>query len=738
MSMARRGRKRKIKLKVKTDTIKTAVSAGMLIASGIIFIAFFAPSYTVNAKVKDIVTDLFGIAALLLPFILALGGLLYTQALKWKFIELRIFLGLIGLLFSSSSFLSVINLNGGNVGEALAEILSDAVSGLGAGVILLVLIIVSLLFILDLSLQELVAHSGKFADKIPVMPWRRGKKDKEEEEDDIKITSGTEMFPDEDTSSKKGRKKKGEAKKDLPKSSFEVIPSMSEPKSDEVPSGIGGSEKAVPGLPYSDRVWENPPLDLLLDASSSPVDRGDVKARAKVIIDTLKSFGIAAKIEEINYGPSVTQYALEAASGVRISRVASLHHDLALSLASPTGSVRIEAPIPGKSLIGIEVPNNTRVPVHFKELLTSDPMKGMKSKRGIVLGKDVAGLPLVYDIAKMPHALVAGATGSGKSVFLHSIIMSLLYRCSPQECKFIMIDPKRVELVHYRDIPHLLTPVVTDIDKASSVFRWAVDEMKRRYSLLESAKARNIDGYNEKSGFQALPYIVIVVDELAEIMVADPAQVEKSIIRLAQLARAVGIHLILTVQRPSTNIITGLIKANIPCRVAFNVTSQVDSRVIIDQPGSEKLLGQGDMLFLPPDVSKPIRIQGAYVTDGEVNKVVNYLKSTGIEPEYKENIFNIQDKSRSVSAGGDAKDALFDEAVEIVVMAKKASASLLQRRLSIGYARAARILDELEAEGYVEPAVGNKPRKVIMSNIPQDMIDLPEDPVSDQIYDSQV
>ena len=300
----------------------------------------------------------------------------------------------------------------------------------------------------------------------------------------------------------------------------------------------------------------------------------------------------------------------------------------------------------------------------------------------------------------------------------------MLFRCRPQVCKFIFIDPKRVELVHYAGIPHLLSPVVTDIEKASSVFRWAVQEMERRYKLLETAKVRNIDGYNEKSGFQALPYIVIVVDELAEIMVADPAQVEKSIIRLAQLARATGIHLILTVQRPSTNIITGLIKANIPSRVAFNVTSQVDSRVIIDQPGAEKLLGKGDMLFMPPDASKPIRVQGAFVTEKEISRLVNYLKSLGSGPEYNEEVFQVKDTAKkSVSAGGESKDALFDEAIEVVTTAGKASASLLQRRLSIGYARAARILDELEAEGAVGPSKGSKPRDVLLGGAGIEVLD---------------
>jgi S-DNA-T family DNA segregation ATPase FtsK/SpoIIIE len=321
----------------------------------------------------------------------------------------------------------------------------------------------------------------------------------------------------------------------------------------------------------------------------------------------------------------------------------------------------------------------------------------------------------------MPHMLIAGATGSGKSFFIHNIMFSILFRASPQEVKFIMVDPKRVEFSHYKDIPHLLTPVVTDMEKAPSVFRWAVAEMERRYKLFEQAKARNIEGYNEKSGFQALPYIVIVIDELAEIMIQDPAGVEKSIIRLAQLARATGIHLIMAVQRPSTNIITGLIKANIPCRAAFNVTSQIDSRVIIDQPGAEKLLGKGDMLFVPPDVQKPIRLQSAYISDKEIANLVAYLKGQGIGPDYKQEVLQMTgDKTQKGSGGAsswgdDVEDDLFDEAVEIVQSAGKASASLLQRKLSIGYARAARIIDIMEQKGIISTAAGgSKARDVLM------------------------
>jgi DNA segregation ATPase FtsK/SpoIIIE, S-DNA-T family len=513
---------------------------------------------------------------------------------------------------------------------------------------------------------------------------------------------------------------------DISEPRIEVLPSFSEPQGEIVSPDSGEEESSLtsiaPTLPYADRVWQLPPLTLLDDVREQPPDSGNVKARTKTIEETLKSFGVDSVVRETKAGPSVTQYSLDTRSGTKISKIVNLQYDLALALASPTGSVRIEAPIPGKSLVGIEVPNNNRVLVPFRSLITSDSMKALSSKLGIVLGKDVAGNIHVYDIGKMPHLLVAGATGSGKSVFLHSLLFSTLFRATPQEVKFILVDPKRVEFTHYSGIPHLLTPVVTDIDKAPSVFKWAVVEMERRYKLLEKARARNIDSYNEKSGFQALPYIVIVVDELGEIMVADPAGVEKSIIRLAQLARATGIHLVLSVQRPSTNVITGLIKANIPCRVAFNVSSQVDSRVIIDQPGAEKLLGKGDMLFVPPDASKPTRLQGAMVSEKEISNLVDYLKSQGVEPDYKEEVFELERKreqsNTSVAAGGESVDELFDEAVEVCVNSGRGSASLLQRRLSIGYARAARILDELEAKGIVGPRNGSQPRDLLIDSVP--------------------
>ncbi len=368
-------------------------------------------------------------------------------------------------------------------------------------------------------------------------------------------------------------------------------------------------------------------------------------------------------------------------------------------------------------------------------------MKGIKSKLGIVLGKDVAGKTYVYDISNMPHMLIAGATGSGKSIFIHNIMLSILYRSTPSEVKFILVDPKRVELNRYEGIPHLYTNVVTDMDKAPSVFKWAVAEMEKRYRYFEQARVSNIDKYNEKSGIQAMPYIVIVVDELGEIMMKDPAGVEKSIIRIAQLARATGIHLILAVQRPSINVVTGLIKANIPCRVAFNVTSQIDSRVIIDQPGAEKLLGKGDMLFVPPEANKPIRLQGAFVRYEEVDAVTDFLKKQGIDPDYNQEILNMT--SDKIGKGGSSNwgndvDELFDEAVEIVQSMGKASASLLQRKMKIGFARAARIIDEMEGKGIIGPSVsGSKARDVTLDGLNSGISDTSLEDTDDEYLDDR-
>jgi DNA segregation ATPase FtsK/SpoIIIE, S-DNA-T family len=725
-----RGRRKKFKLKlnVRTETLRSIIATVFILSSGLTFVSLLFSGYTVNSKIQELLRSGFGYThILLIPIFLLFGMLLLDSFKKFRFVEVRILLGFILLLFGASGLAHIPHrkaaltaaqdgLGGGFVGYKIINTLEPSISIYGVILILLAITIVAVTLIADKTLDEILIILKDSGAKLGLSSIVH-RNATAQNEDDMEIRVGESFNSDDSDDDDELDGYEAPAHKP----SFEIIPNPAEPQTQSSAASLTGMDGSsvqslAPGLPYSNRVWELPPLDLLSDPPNTPADRGDVKQRAKIIEETLGSFGIIAKVRDKRFGPSVTQYALEAQSGTKIAKISNLQYDLALALASPTGSVRIEAPIPGRPLIGIEVPNNSRPTVYFKGLLTSEPMKNIKSKIAIVLGLDVGGDPLVYNIAKMPHLLIAGATGSGKSVFIHSIMASILFRASPQEVKFLLIDPKRVELVHYNGIPHLLAPVITDIEKAATTFKWLVAEMERRYKLLETAKVRNIEGYNEKSGFQALPYIILVVDELAEIMVTDPAAVEKSIIRLAQLARATGIHLVLALQRPSTNVITGLIKANIPCRIAFNVTSQVDSRVVIDQPGAEKLLGGGDMLFVPPDDSKPVRIQGVYVSDKEINNTVNFLKSLGVEPNYTEDIFNVPDTGKSISAGGEGVDPLYEEATDIIVAEGKGSASLLQRRLSIGYSRAARILDELEAKGVVGPARGSKPRKVLINN----------------------
>jgi S-DNA-T family DNA segregation ATPase FtsK/SpoIIIE len=420
-------------------------------------------------------------------------------------------------------------------------------------------------------------------------------------------------------------------------------------------------------------------------------------------------------------GPAVTQYALEIALGTKVSKITSLANDLALATEAPTGQIRIEAPIPGRNLIGIEIPNRALEIVTLRTMLASAAMQKAKSKLVVSLGLDVSGNPLAVDIAKMPHVLVAGTTGSGKSVLINSFIASLLFRASPQEVRLILIDPKRVEFTAYNGISHLLTPVIVEPEKILSALKWAMTEMDKRYKLFAERGVRNIDSYNELSGFQALPYIVIVVDELADLMMFAPVEVEDAIARLAQMARATGIHLVIATQRPSVNVITGLIKANIPCRIAFNVSSMIDSRVILDSPGAEKLLGRGDMLYVPPDQAKPTRIQGAFVSEKEIKKLVDFLKMHSYPVEYTEEVINQplplkKNGGGMSSSGSDGKDGQIDDAIRLVCQFNTASASFLQRKMSVGYARAARILDQLEELGIVGPGEGSKPRDVLVRN----------------------
>lgn len=453
------------------------------------------------------------------------------------------------------------------------------------------------------------------------------------------------------------------------------------------------------------------PLDLLSDLRSKPTS-GDIERNKMVVVQTLQSFGIEVELGPVSIGPTVTQYSFKPASGIKVAQVVSLQNDLALALAAHP--IRIEAPIPGKSLIGVEVPNITAGSVSLRELLEATEFKQRKSNLALVFGRDVSGQPFLANLDKMPHLLIAGSTGSGKSVCINAVLLSLLYQNSPDDLRLILVDPKRVEFTIYNDIPHLLTPVITDVQKTINALKWTVTEMDRRYEVLAHAKKRDIAGYNAAYPDTALPYIVFVIDELADLMATAPREVEAAIVRLAQMARAVGIHLILATQRPSVDVITGLIKANITARCAFSTASIVDSRTILDSAGAEKLLGKGDMLYISAEFNKPKRIQGAFVNEQEVLRVVEYLKRK-TPVTYDDSIVSKQVNStlpQAFNDGGDA-DELIPEAKKIIIQAQKASASLLQRRLRIGYARAARLLDILEEQHFIGPADGAKPRDII-------------------------
>jgi DNA segregation ATPase FtsK/SpoIIIE, S-DNA-T family len=477
------------------------------------------------------------------------------------------------------------------------------------------------------------------------------------------------------------------------------------------------AEAQPPATPGGQRPWVLPPIDVFEAAGASDVAPVDIKLRIRIIEETLQSFGVDAHVVEVNQGPAVTQFGVEPGTGVKVARILALGNDLALRLAA--APLRMEAPVPGKHVVGIEVPNGSVSVVSIRDLLESPTFRNKRGKLRLTLGRDVSGAPVVADLARMPHLLIAGSTGSGKSVCLNSFVASLLYVCTPDELRLLMIDPKMVEMMPFSGIPHLLTPVVTDMEKVVPSLKWVTREMERRYRLFAARGCRNIEGYNRavtgRGSDLPLPYLVVIIDELADLMMVAPDEVEKIICRLAQLARATGIHLVVATQRPSVDVVTGLIKANFPTRISFAVTSQIDSRVILDQPGAEKLLGRGDMLYLPPDAAKPVRLQGTFVSDGEILALVEHWKTTR-PPEYTGEVGDGV-AFEPVEEDEEADD-LYEEAVELVSQHSRVSASLLQRRLRIGYNRASRLMELLETEGIVGPSENGKSREVLINAEP--------------------
>ncbi|MFA4936845.1 MAG: DNA translocase FtsK 4TM domain-containing protein [Patescibacteria group bacterium] len=638
-----------------------------------------------------------GSAGWLLPFILIAFAFAMMQS-EFK-IRMHHWIGLIMIVLGITGLLQIgedLNIGWKNIWQGtgggmlgfLALLPLYNILGLWASIILLVaLIIGGILVLFETTIKRLLSPVF-FVGKIIKRPFQKSN----EEIVDSSNQTFDEEVPEQEVDSEPRMSVKQLTK---------LIPTF-KPRADKTTVPV--QEPLIEIKPSHRKI--DIPLELLKTISSKPTS-GDIELQKEKIQKTLANFGIEVEMGEISVGPTVTQYTLKPAEGVKLVHITALANDLALALAAHP--IRIEAPIPGKALVGVEVPNQAVATVGLKEILISEQFKKRKSNLSVALGKDVAGRAWIADLENMPHLLIAGATGSGKSVCINSMLISLLYTNSPDDLKFIIIDPKRVELAAYNQIPHLLTPVIIEIDKTIAALKWVVAEMDRRYQTLAAEGKRNIQAFNQNGG--QMPYIIVVIDELADLMAVAAHEVETAIIRLAQMARAVGIHLIVATQRPSVDVITGLIKANITNRIAFAVASSVDSRTILDASGAEKLLGRGDCLYLSPQLTKPKRLQCALVSDEEIERVMSYIGGQE-KPKFDS---QITAKSTNIVSGWSSdSDELFDEAKAVIVRAGKASASLLQRRLRVGYARAARLLDLLEEQGIIGPGEGAKPREVLI------------------------
>lgn len=654
--------------------------------------AWFSVSGAFGDLVREQMTEIFGLGVWLLPIILFYWAIVIFRR-DDNAIPVVIFVASVLMFIWCVGFLHEFS-SGGTVGKFVGDIMINNFGALISGLIFITLILITAFFMFSVS---------------PIAAWRS-------------ITGGlkTEHF------NEKSKPKKAASAVKINKN--DIIP---EEKPEPPKKGLFGrktevhtakpDEKSVAPAALtsmSDPEWKMPGLDLL-EKKQATADSGNIEQNIDIIKGTLGDFKIDVEMEAVNVGPRVTQYALRPPNGVKLSKISSLESNLALNLGAK--SLRIEAPIPGKKAVGIEVPNAKSSDVRLHGILKSKAWRDEDANLAFAVGADIAGEQIVAKLGKMPHLLIAGQTGSGKSVGINSLLVSLLYRNAPSDMKLILVDPKQVEMTPYEGIPHLLTPIITTPQKTISALKWAVSEMERRYALLAEEKIRDIASYNARKGSDAegrMPYIVIVIDELADLMMLSKKEVEALIVRIAQKARAVGIHLVLATQRPSVDVITGLIKANVPARIAFTVASQVDSMTILGQAGAEKLLGMGDMLFVTAEMPKPKRIQGALVTDDEILRVTNFLR-TQRPPEYDESVTS-QTASSSGSGGGmdiDGDDK-FRAAVQVVLEAGKASTSLLQRKLGIGYGRAATIIDEMEDRGIVGPSPGgSKPREVLIESI---------------------
>lgn len=714
---------------VPKDTFKAIVAVLLIIVGAVLALAGFGAAGPAGSDAYILFGNLLGIGYFLLPILFFMLGGAALREERPAFNPLKLVSSVL-FLVTGLGFIQIVSGKGGFFGRTIADPavkyfdIYAAVIGLGG------MLLISLLLLLEgrISMQPFVG-----AWELVSSLWRK----KEGGEPNVTGFTG-----DEDDEEEAEASRRPEPAQDDEPAPVRAAPAMAA----KVDTGAQQAKAAALSLKSLLGTYTPPPLSLLERDKGRP-GVGDIKGNANIIKRTLSNFGIQVELDEISIGPSVTRYAIKPAEGVRLSKIVALQQNLALALAAK-GGIRIEAPIPGKALVGIEVPNSAKVTVGLGTLLEANEFQESHKPLMVALGRDIAGGSLFSNVAKMPHALIAGATGSGKSVAIHTIITSLLYRCGPSQLRFIFIDPKRVELTLYRSLPHLLTPVITDAKKAIMALRWAGKEMERRYNLLEEHRVRDIESYHttilapqleklKKQGGanegepvpEAMPYIVIVIDELADIMQSYPRELEAAIVRLAQMSRAVGIHLILSTQRPSVNVITGLIKANVPARIALQVASQIDSRTILDQGGAESLLGAGDMLYLSADMNKPVRLQNAFISEGEVKKIVDFITNNN-DAEVPVEIVPAQQGSDGVGLGGatsggsgsagggfgddeEIDDEMYQQARAAVQEAGKASTSYLQRKLRIGYARAARMIDILEERGVIGPGDGAKPREVL-------------------------
>lgn len=722
---------------LKSET-KRALIAVFAFAGAIFFVlARFNTAGRAGEISYQILNKLFGWGFYLTPLLLLALGVVLLRPIRLGLVTTKVVSGILFLL----SFLGILSVvgeieTGGLVGSLLAKPLLNFFDYYASLVFLGAIILASAIVALDTpQVLGLILWQKLFKKKEPSLDNNGGLNS----EQTLKISG--------ENSDQEETKKENTP---LPENNREKAPQETKKETGE--AGLLG---AISFLGKRARAGEfsPPPLSLLEQDSGRP-NAGDIKANANIIKRTLGNFGITVEMDEVSIGPTVTRYALKPAEGVKLSRIVALQNDLSLSLAAHP--LRIEAPIPGKSLVGIEIPNKTKAIIRLPSLFATTEFAESHHPLFVTLGRDISGQPRFANIAKAPHMLIAGATGSGKSVTIHAIITSLLYRNPPDQLRFVMIDPKRVELTLYNKIPHLLTPVITDPKKAIAALRWLAKEMDRRYDILEAEAVRDIQSYHKnilgkaknksdegEDEIEQMPYIVVIIDELADIMTAYPRELEAAIVRLAQMSRAVGIHLILSTQRPSVEVITGLIKANIPSRVALQVASQIDSRTILDSAGAEKLLGAGDMLYISGEMSKPARIQSAFITEEEVKKVVLFLAEQYADALPSDLNLSVDEALSGNGSGsgagasngtalwaedfGDSDDELYEEAKRAVLEAGKASASYLQRKLKVGYARAARLIDMLEERGVVSAGSGAKPREVYQGESPRPDEDLPRE-----------